>query len=273
MLRTALFACLLLSGGLGVAAAQVPALPDGATSRWVVDEPEEIVTWAAFDISAVRDRLPDFLRFTTIGELAAGGVGWAAEELRRHADHRDWGISFLEIARMGTFEIDGRAPAWPQHGAMALWCARVAAADSSIDLGPGRPYLVLESWLPDAEYTAYMRSKGYYAVFGDVTLRLSEEGRWLGTVDVAGLSVAADCRPTGPVTGGAGSVGMQALLPPRTSCLGGVVRVAFAGHRLQDNAADSTWRLRGDHPLAGCALLEPSTFQCGYDLVGGAYLK
>lgn len=254
-----------------VAETRLPPLPAGATSHWVVDQPEEIVTWVAFDTAAVRDRLPEFLRFTTIGELAARGVGWAADDLGRHADHGDWGISFLEIVRAGTFEIDGKAPSWPPDGAMALWCARVAAADEAKDLGAGLPYLVLDAWLPDEAYAACMRGKGYHAAFGAVTLRRNGQGRWLGTLVVDGLDVAADCLPFGPVTGGDRSAGTQVLFPPRTSGLDGVVRVAFAGHRVQDCTEDSTWRALGVHPLAKSAFLAPSTFQWGYDLVGGVF--
>jgi hypothetical protein len=53
----------------------------------------------------------------------------------------------------------------------------------------------------------------------------------------------------------------------------GIVRVAFAGHREQACEGDSSWTILGTHPLAGAVVLGPSSFQSGYDLVGGAYPK
>ena len=47
-----------------------------------------------------------------------------------------------------------------------MWFARVAPADPSIDLGPGKPFLAMELWLPDRKYVAYMRGKGHYAEKG-----------------------------------------------------------------------------------------------------------
>jgi hypothetical protein len=64
---------------------------------------------------------------------------------------------------------------------------------------------------------------------------------------------------------------MQVLLPPRSSTVTNVVRVAFAGHREQECTEESSWDIRGSHPLAGSAILGPATFQYGYCLEGGAY--
>jgi hypothetical protein len=249
----------------------MPAIPDGARTRWVVAEPQEIVTYVVFDPARVRGRLPRNLRFVTAGELAAGGVAWAKDHVAEHPAHGRWGVSFLEIVRCGTFTIDGRTPQWPGDGAAAMWCARVAASDSSADLGAGLPLLVLEFWVPDRAYVAYMRAKGHYATFGDVRLRESSDGNWMGSVDVEGLSIAAAATPAGPITGGSRSAGSQAFFPPRGSRLLHVVRVAFAGHRVQECRGDATWRIRGRHPLAGAVVLAPTTYQFGYDLAGGAY--
>lgn len=255
----------------GEAPAQLPTLPDGAQSHWVVSEPHEIVAYLVFDPATVGNRLPDTLRFIAVKELAVGGVRWAADHLAEHPAHADWGVSFLEIVRTGIFTIDGRAPNWPEGGAAALWCARVAPSVPTADLGMGRPLLTLEFWMPDRSYVAYMRGKGYPASYGQVKLLQSADGRWRGSVDVPGLSLAAGCRPTGPVTGGGSSAGMQAFFPPRSSPVKGIVRVAFAGHREQECGGDSSWTLRGTHPLASGVVLSPSVYQFGYDLRGGAY--
>jgi hypothetical protein len=262
-------ACVALIGG--EAPARVPDLPRGAQTQWVVKQPEELVLYLAFDPVTVADRLPPTLRFITLKELAAGGVGWARDHLAAHPAQEQWGVSFFEIVRMGTFTIDGRAPDWPRHGAAALWLARVAPVDSTTELGPGRPLLTLDFWMPDNSYVSYMRGKGHHATFGDVRLHRDSQGKWRGSVAAAGLSVATECTPSGPVTGGASSAGMQVLLPPRSSTVTNVVRVAFAGHREQECTKESSWVIRGSHPLASNVVLGPATFQYGYCLEGGAY--
>lgn len=253
--------------------ADLPALPEGAHTRWVVKQPYEIVAYVTFDPATVEHRLPRTLRFITLKELATTGVRWAADYLAEHPAHGSWGVSFLEIVRMETFTIDGRTPNWPERGATALWCARVAPSVAAMDLGAGQPFLVLEFWMPDRAYAAYMRSKGHYATYGDVKLFEDSDRNWRGSVDVAGLSILAKCMPTGAVTGGVGSAGMQAFFPPRSSTVENVVRVAFAGHRIQNCGSETMWNLQGTHPLAGGVVLQPSTFQFGYELIGGSYSR
>jgi hypothetical protein len=265
---------LLISALLaGDASPQVPALPAGAQTHWVVEQPYEIVAYTTFDPAKVARQLPKTLRFITLNELATSGVRWASDYLAERPAHGSWGVSFLEIIRAATFTIDGRAPKWPEQGAAALWCARVAPADRATDLGPGQPFLMLAFWMSDDAYASYMRGKGHPASAGDVTLIKSAEGRWRGSIAVAGLGVVADCEPTGAVTGGPGSAGMQAFFPPVSSALDFVVRVAFAGHRVQQCGGESSWHLTGSHPLAGGVVLRPSTLQFGYELVGGAYRR
>lgn len=274
-MRPCLLAVALLCSGVlaGDAPAQVPALPEGAQTHWVVGQPNEIVAYVTFDPTTVERRIPRALRLITVKELAATGVRWATDYLAEHTAHGHWGVSFLEIVRMGSFTIDGRAPNWPEHGAAALWCARVAPSDPTSDLGPGRPFLTLEFWMPDSSYVAYMRGKGHYATYGDVKLVRNAQGSWRGSVSVAGLSVVAECTPTGAVTGGAGSAGMQTFFPPLSSTIEKVVRVAFAGHREQECGSGSSWRLQGAHPLASGVVLRPSVFEFGFDLAGGAYRR
>jgi hypothetical protein len=224
-----------------------------------------------FDPATVEGRLPPTLRFITVGELADQGQQWAAGHLADDPAHDGWGISFLEIVRMGVFDIDGRAPAWPEHGAAALWLARVAP--SGPDVGPGVPLLVLDFWIPDSVFVAYMREKGYYATYGDVRLRRDAGGEWRGSLDVPGLRVVTECTPTGLVEGGEQSRGVQVLFPPLSSSVPTVVRVAFAGHRIQECEGQSAWRFEGTHALAGGIVLGASTYQFGYRLVGGVYRR
>ena len=207
----------------------VPALPDGARTEWLVAGPEELVLYLAFDPATVQRRLPSHLRFITIAELASGGVDWAKDFLGQHPTRARWGVSFLEFVRARTFSIDGRAPVWPAHGALALWFARVAPSDPAADLGPGRPLLALDFWLPDRAYVSYMSGKGYYASYGAVRLSPSARGQWSGSLAVDDLSISAECTPVGPVTGGPGSAAMQTLFPPASSAGADLVRIAFAG--------------------------------------------
>lgn len=266
----ALIVCSFLSRV--IAPAQIPVLPEGAQTKWVVAGPEEIVSYLIFDLSTVKDRLPEYLRFITIGELATGNVSWAMEHLEKFPAHANWGISFIEIVRMKTFAIDGRSPKWPEHGSAALWFARVAPSDPAKDLGPGKPFLALDLWLPDRDYVAYMRGKGHYAGYGNVKLSRDANGDWLGSIEAKGLSVAAMCSPAGEIDR-SGSAGMQMIFPPANSGISGFVRIAFAGHQIQSCAAGASWKFKGVHPLTKGMILGSTDFQFGYELRGGAYPK
>lgn len=258
---------------VGKACAQVPAIPDGARTHWVVHRAEEIVQYITFDPADVQSRLPSKLRFITIKELATGNVGWAADYLAAHPSNGNWGVSFLEIVRMRKFMIDGRTPRWPKHGAVALWCARVVPSDSTVNLGQGRPLLVLDFWVPDSAYAVYMRKKGHFATYGDVRLYQDSEQRWHGSIQADHLDAVAVCKPSGPVIGGPESRGEQALFPPYSSSVTDVVRVAFVGHKEQDCDGDSSWRFQGTHPLVDAILVGSSMYEFGYNLIGGAYLR
>ena len=59
------------------ATAQIPRLPAGAQTHWVVAQPEEIVIYLAFNPAELTNILPKSLRFITIKELSTNGVSWA----------------------------------------------------------------------------------------------------------------------------------------------------------------------------------------------------
>lgn len=252
---------------------QVPSLPDGARSHWVVDEPKEIVSRILFNPSTVENRLPAGLQFITVGELASDGIGWATDYLSENPGKKTWGISFLEILKTGTFTIDGLEPEWPEDGAAALWFARVTPVTPQDDPGHGRPYLALNFWMPDSEFVVTMREKGHYATFGKVTLDQDENGWWQGVIDTDDLNVVGNCLPADPVYGGSQSAGMQTIIPPDGSGVTDLVRIAFAGHRIQYCNDSSVWTISGSHPLANGVILEPFEFQFGYELTGGAYQR
>jgi len=151
------------------AACQLPD-PQPTGSHWLVAGPEEVVGWFTFDPAGVTSRLPEYLRFVTVGELASSGIRWAVDYLAHHKAHAEWGVSFLEIVRADTFAIDGRQPNWPQRGAAAVWFARVLPKPGTPDLGPGLPLLMLEFWIPDSAYVTFMQQRGHYSTYADVRL-------------------------------------------------------------------------------------------------------
>jgi len=154
-----LVAATFWTGFVPVLAGQTPDLvPDASRYDWVIAGPQQVVSWFTFDPVGVADRLPESVRFTTVGELANAGIPWAVDYLVHHPSHERWGVSFLEIVRADTFAIDGRNPSWPTDGAAAVWFARVLPKDGTDQLGPGLPLLMLEFWVPDAAYATFMRT-------------------------------------------------------------------------------------------------------------------
>ena len=270
---TAVLSTLLASASTGSAvSAQLPELPPGAQSQWVVDKPVEVVGWVIFDPTEVADLLPSGLRFVTVSELATQGIPWAVAFLTTHREQRSWGISFIELFQAHTFTIDGRSPNWGGDGAAALWFARVASTDlKGVNLGPGLPLLVLTFSMPDSAYAAYMRRKGYQAFYSPAHLAKGAEGTWRGSVELPGAELTVTCTPTGSIRGGPQSQGMQTLIPPATSPGSDLVRIAFAGHREQGCKEAAPWSLQGTSPLGRGIGVEPSTFQFGYKLRGGTY--
>lgn len=251
--------------------AEIPVLPKGGETRWVMDGVHELVCYATFDPVKVMPLLSTDYRFISMEEVAAGGAQWAKDYLAKYPRHARWGISFLEIVQAKEFSIDGTAPHWPADGAVALWCARIAATGTRNEYA--RPFLMLACWIPDRDYADYMRQKGHYATYGDVTLRREADGSWIGCVQTEGLSIKAMCRPVGPVSGGDQAAGTQTFIPPATASMFHYVQVVFAGHREQACAEGAVWSISGSHPLASSLVLEPSSFQFGYHLLGSAYVS
>jgi len=249
---------------------QNTTLPEGAQTKWLVNDPEEIVSYLIFDQATVIERLPSYLRFITIAELAASDIGWAKEYLRENPTRLKWGISFIEIVRMNKFEIDGKSPKWPGDGAAALWFARVGYTNPNDYDETGTPFLALDFWLPDAMYVSYMRSKGHYASYGDVRLQKKSDGTWTGSIDTDELHVSCVCKPDSNSIS-SGSNAMQVIYPPENSGIKDFVRIALAGHKVMTCEEGSSWIFKGVHPLANSILLGSTSFQYGYSLTGGSY--
>lgn len=249
---------------------QNTTLPEGAQTKWLVNDPEEIVSYLIFDQATVIERLPSYLRFITIAELAASDIGWAKEYLRENPIRSTWGISFIEIIRMNKFEIDGKSPKWPGDGAAALWFARVGYTNINDYFDAGTPFLALDFWLPDAMYVSYMRSKGHYASYGDVRLQKKSDGTWTGSIDTDELHVSCVCKPDSNSIS-SGSNAMKVIYPPENSGIKDFVRIALAGHKVMTCEEGSSWIFKGVHPLVNSILLGSTSFQYGYSLTGGSY--
>lgn len=249
-----------------VGRAQIPMLPDGAETAWIVEGAEEIITHVLFDPATVAERLPSGLSFLTMSDLAKAGNAQARAYLETFSDRSEWGVSFLEIVRQEDFRIDGRVPNQPPNGAIALWFAGVKPAPDSPSAEGGR--LALDLWVPDSAYVAYMRSKGHYASYGDVRLSRTASGVWEGSILVTDLRVLGRCRP-GPDVRPL-PPGRQLVYPPAGSKTNHVIRTAYAGHQ-EKTCDDEAWDISGTHPLSNADRIEGSVFQFGYRLHGGAY--
>lgn len=249
-----------------VGGAQIPVLPDGAETTWIVDGAEEIITHVIFDPRTVAERLPSGLSFLTMTDLAKAGNAKAQAHLETFPNRSHWGVSFLEIVRQEVFRIDGRAPKQPTDGAIALWFAGVKPAPDNTRAEPGR--LVLDLWVPDSAYVEYMLSKGHYASYGDVRLSRTAEGVWEGGIVVPDLKVGARCRPAPDIR--SLPPGKQLLYPPAGSDVNHMIRTTYAGH--QESICDEEgWQISGSHPLSTAVRIGGSVVQFGYRLHGGAY--
>lgn len=269
-MRAAIIVVVLAAFGVPGLWAQEAPLPPGALTEWIIREPEEIVAWLAVDVRDIATALPAGTRYLTIGELAQRGIPWALAYLGAHPSHAEWGVSFFEVVRAGTFAIDGVTPDWPVNGAAALWAVRVERDEANRPPLTAPAFVMLDFWIPDSAYVQMMRAKRHYAEYGSVALAL-HEGQWHGTVEAADLSVDARCAPSPSAETSEGSGGMQAFYPPATSSDADLLIVTFAGHRIQECATEVAWAFRGAHPLAKTVMIGPPSFQAGYTLRGAAY--
>jgi hypothetical protein len=244
--------------------AQVPPLPEGAQTGWRIGETDEIAVQLLFDTSAAADRLPDGLRFVTLADVASKFPP-AQEHLTAHPEHAEYGVSFLEIAAQNLFSIDGREPQWPKNGAIAIWLARVTSTKKD-ERVRGEEHLSLLIVVPDQAYVEYMKSKGHYAEYGDVTLRHDESGLRHGTIRTASLQVDAACTPTSDLKTGGPSY--QTIYQPRDTVKTFLI---LAYNRNRDGECKGNWKISGENPLSKAVTVGAPVYACCGEFVGGAY--
>ena len=112
--------------------------------------------------------------------------------------------------------------------------------------------------------------RGYDASFADVLLKKNNSGFWSGELRSRGLYIHCRAIPE-PKTLSHGSYGMQTFFPAADANLETIVRVAFAGHRIQACKTGAVWQFKGSHPLRTAIPLGETTFQFAYELIGGTF--
>ena len=70
-----LIPCLLLALISVEASAQVPSLPEGAESEWVMEDLEVLALYVSSDRATATERIPDSLQLLTVGEVASESAG------------------------------------------------------------------------------------------------------------------------------------------------------------------------------------------------------
>lgn len=250
-------------------------LPPGGTTTWVIEEPEEIVTFALFDPKTPGIPLPNGLQFVSARDV---GMPEIQEHLKEHPERADWAFSFIEITRERAFTIDGRTPKLPADAGIGLWFAPVDASqlrsevsgelfDSIVAPSLGA-VLGLGVWVPDQEYVSYMKARGHHAEFGTVTLVQDSMGAYQGEISLTDLSIKCSATPHGDVRVDSAS-GTQVLFAPGEKVMGAVV---IAGGNSRNRVCDAKWSKSGKHPLSNGVLVGP-TYLTTYDapLRGSAY--
>ncbi|MFA7422089.1 MAG: hypothetical protein WCZ90_20560, partial [Melioribacteraceae bacterium] len=70
-----------------------------------------------------------------------------------------------------------------------------------------------------------------------------------------------------------GSSAIQIIYPPENSGIKDFVRIALAGHKILSCEEGSSWIFKGVHPLVNSIILGSTSFQYGYELLGGSYKR
>jgi hypothetical protein len=250
-------------------------LPPGGTTSWVIEEPEEIVTFLLFDPGTPGVSLPAGLRFILARDT---GMPEVQDYLKQHPEHADWAFSIIEITRQKAFNLDGKQPTLTNNAGIGLWFAPVDASQlaevidkdkfESIITPSVGAVLGLGIWVPDREYVAYMRARGHHAEYGEVTLERDDTGAYRGEIKLEHLQVRSTATPQGDAQEDPKG-GTQVLFAPGERVVSAVV---VAGSSSRHMECIASWSKDGNHPLASGVFVGP-TYLTTYDgpLKGSAY--
>jgi hypothetical protein len=260
-------------GAFSVAVAQ--ELPPGGTTSWVIQGPEEIVTFLLFDPKTPGISRPAGLRFVSARDA---GMPEVQDYLKQHPEHTDWAFSFIEITRQEAFVLDGKQPTLAKNAGIGLWFAPVDPSQlaDAIDkdtfesiIAPSLgAVLGLGIWVPDREYVAFMRARGHHAEYGEVTLVKDETGAFRGEIHLDDLQIRSTATPQGDAREDPEG-GTQVLFAPGERVVNAVV---VAGSTARHRLCTATWSKEGSHPLSRGVFVGP-TYLTTYDapLKGSAY--
>jgi hypothetical protein len=260
---------------LALSVANAGDLPPGGTTSWVIEAPEEIVTFVLFDPESPAVRLPAGLRFVAARDARMPEI---QEHLTKHPEHEEWAFSFIEITRQQAFVIDGEQPSLAENAGIGLWFAPVDASQladaidkdafEAIVASARGAVLSLGIWVPDREFVEFIRARGHHAEFGQVTLVRDDTGTYRGEIQLDNLLIRSVATPQGEAQETPGG-GTQVLFAPGESVTSAVV---VAGSTARHRACTADWSKEGDHPLSRGVFVGP-TYMTTYDvpLVGSAF--
>ena len=257
----------------------VSQLPPGGTKSWEIQGLEEIATFVLFDPKTAGVSLPAGLRFVSARDAKRPEV---QKYLKQRPDHAEWAFSFIEITRQRSFLVDGKAPTRPENGGIGVWFALVDASRLAEEIGKDRfdtiiapslyslfgAVVTLGIWIPDREYVAYMRARGYHAEYGMVTLVKESAGVFRGEIRLDDLRVRSSATPHGD-----GRVDTttftQVLFAPGEMVVQALV---LAGSNARHRPCTADWSKQGDHPLARGVFVGPTYLVTyGVPLKGSVY--
>lgn len=243
------------------------SLPNTQNPTWIMRDPSEVVTYLLFDTSLVNNLLPRYLNFVTVKNIANEGVSWAINHLKSNPNHKNMGISFLEIVNSKIFEIGGENLEFGTSKAIGIWFARVEV--NRMIKTKGTKYLSLEFLVPDMKFCKYMSSKGYYSEYADVSLAKDEDNNWLGKIVKDDLNITVTFNRKNNLIN-LGSYSNQTIFYSKKQKSNWYTIVSFKGHRIFD-CSDVKWTIKGKHPLSKSIIIGETTFQTDYELIGGQY--
>jgi hypothetical protein len=250
-------------------------LPSGGITKWEIHGVEEIVTFALFDPKSLDNALPSGLSFVPAHLIEMPEI---MEYIKEHPEYSDWAFSIIEITRQKAFIIDGRALKIEKDDAIGLWFAPVDASNLAEKI-PSEAFnkiikpalgsvLALGVWVPDRDYVAYMKSKGHYGEYGDVTMITDSAKTYSGQIRFDNLELRTSARPLG-VERKDSTVGIQLMFFKDIEVINTIV---VSGSDAVHKNCNAEWSVAGTHPLSKAVLVGP-TFLTTYEqpLKGSLY--